>query len=383
MTDLDEWIARALREHADGHVDTDRLMTAAVNGGRARRRRRRAVIGAALGVAVVLGTGVALRMPSAAPPQPTVTPSPVVVTPPLAPGVPGAATRPDLVGTDPGLLHFGIDPTVAKPVAWRSAGQAESMRLDLGGGVQAMAIVAADPQSAEIGDPSQLHDIGPDRTGDSTSDTDPDRTGRSDPGSRYNGVIRRLDQPARGWVLRWQPAPGLYARVSALGDTDAEIRRTAAALRFDEARRCVAPIRLTALPQGARISECDVSVRRLAWPRTANVTGTTTPTQMPGGVSDQTEVALIVKLDGKATLPVRLYYSPRPPSGDRGKANREIAGRPVFDMGDFWHVLGIPNTLLSMGYENRWERSPTDAEVSTVIGGLRVADDLGEPASWE
>ncbi|WP_433312366.1 hypothetical protein ACQP0U_27060 [Micromonospora sp. CA-269861] len=384
MTDLDERIARALREQADGPVDTDSLLTAAVNGGRARRRRRRAVIGAALGVAVLLGAGVALRTPSAAPPQPAVTPSPVVVTPPRAPGIPGAAAQPALIGSDPQLLHFGVDPSAAKPVAWRSAGDVESMRLDLGGGVQAMAIVAADPHTAEIGDPSQLSDIGRDKASAVTSDADrasPDRV--VDPASRYNGVIRQLDRVTRGWVLRWQPVPGLYVRVAALGETSAEVRRAAAALRFDEARRCVAPVQLTALPPGARISACEVAVRQLFWPRIVNVTGTTTPTQMPIATSDDTEAALTVALNGAATLPVRVYYSPRPSSTDRAKANRTIAGRPVFDMGDFWHVLGIPNTLLSMGHENRWERSPTDAEVSTVIGGLRVADDLGDPASWE
>ncbi|MGI5523525.1 hypothetical protein ACQEUX_21710 [Micromonospora sp. CA-259024] len=379
MTDLDERIVRALREQADGPVDTDQLLTAAVNGGRARRRRRRAVIGTALGITVVLGAGVALRTPSAAPPQPAVTPSPVVVTPPRAPEVPGASARPDLVGTDPGLLHFGVDPTVAKPVAWRSAAGVESMRMDLGGGVQAMAVVAVDPRAAETGDPSQLHDIGPDQASAATSDKDVAPPGLP----RYNGMIRQLDRVTKGWVLRWQPVPGLYVRVAALGETNAEVRRAAAALRFDEARRCVAPVQLTALPPGARIRACEVAVRQLFWPRTVNVTGTMTPTQMAVPALDRTEAALTVALNGAATLPVRLYYSPRPSNPNRDKANRTIAGRPVFDMGDFWHVLGIPNTLLSMGHENRWERSPTDAEVSTVIGGLRVADDLGEPATWE
>ncbi|MEU8116444.1 hypothetical protein [Micromonospora sp. NPDC048947] len=384
MTSLDERIARALREQADGPVDTDSLLTAAVNGGRARRRRRRAAIGAALGVAVMLGAGVALRTPSAAPPQPAVTPSPVVVTPPRAPGVPGAAERPAAIGTDPQLLHFGVDPTAAEPVAWRSAGQVESMRLDLGGGVQAMVIVAADPRTAETGDPSQLRDIGPDRADAGTNDKDHAPPGQGvDAASRYNGVIRQLDRVTKGWVLRWQPVPGLYVRVAALGETSAEVRRAAAALRFDEARRCVAPVQLTALPPGARITACEVAVRQLVWPRIVNVAGTTTPTQMPVAASDATEAALTVALDGAATLPVRLNYTPRSSSPDRATANRTIAGRPVFDMGDFWHVLGIPNTLLSMGHENRWERSPTDAEVSTVIGGLRVADDLGEPASWK
>ncbi|MEU8329959.1 hypothetical protein [Micromonospora sp. NPDC048839] len=384
MTNLDERIARVLREQADGPVDTDSLLTAAVHGGRTRRRRRRAAIGAGLGVAMLLGAGVALRTPSAAPPQPAVTPSLVVVTPPRAPGIPGAAASPALVGSDPQLLHFGVDPSAAKPVAWRSAARVESMRLDLGGGVQALVIVAADPRTAETGDPSQLFDIGPDNAYAADSEKDLASPGPGvDAASRYNGVIRQLDRVAKGWVLRWQPVPGLYVRVATLGETSADIQRAAAALRFDEARHCVAPIRLTALPPGARISACEVAVRQLFWPRIVNVAGTTTPTQMPVTDSDHTEAALTVALQGAATLPVRLFYSPRPSSPDRSKANREIAGRPVFDMGDFWHVLGIPNTLLSMGHENRWERSPTDAEVSTVIGGLRVADDLGEPASWK
>ncbi|MFI6264700.1 hypothetical protein [Micromonospora sp. NPDC051006] len=366
MTDLDERIARVLRDHADGPVDTNRLMSAAVNGGRARRRRRRTVLGAALGVAVALGAGVALRTPSPAPPTPAVTPSPTVVTPPRAPGVPGAAARPDLVGTDPGLLHFGVDPAAAEVVAWRSAARVESMRLDLGGGRQAMVVLAADPEVAEIGDSSQLFEIG----------------GGLAKASAFNGLAHRLDRVTNGWVLRWQPVPGLYARVATLGDTDAEVRRAAAALRFDETRRCVAPIRLTALPQGARITGCEVATRELAWPGVLTRAQSPTPTPMPARAVDQTTATLTVALDAKASMPVRLRYSPRPVD-DRQKANRTIAGRPVFDMGDFWSVLGIPHTDLSLGHENRWQRPPTDAEVETLIGGLRVADDLGEPTTWQ
>ncbi|MFC3501025.1 hypothetical protein ACFOOK_08620 [Micromonospora krabiensis] len=383
MTGLDERIVRALRENADRPVDAERLLTAAVNGGRARRRRRRAVLGAALGVAVALGAGgVVLRTPSAAPPTPAVTPSPAVVTPPRATGVPGAAARPELVGTDAGVLHYGVDPAVAEVVAWRSATGVESMRLDLGGGRQAMVVVAADAFVAETGDPAQLRDVGVGRLSTGTADDDRAPSGRPDYASLYRGLAHRLDQVTNGWVLRWQPVPGLYARVATTGDTAAEARRAATALRFDEARRCVAPIRLTALPPGARITECDVSARTLAWPRVQTSSGRSTPTPMPVVPADETSVTLRIALSGDATLPVRLDHSPTM-GEERNTANRTIGGRPVFDMGDFWHVLGIPHTLLSMGWENRWERSPTLAEVTTVIGGLQVADDLGEAATWE
>ncbi|MEU8297882.1 hypothetical protein AB0C04_11410 [Micromonospora sp. NPDC048909] len=381
MTDLDERITRALRDHADGPVDTNRLVTAAVNGGRARRRRRRAVLGAALGVAVALGAGVALRTPSSALPTPAVTPSPTVVTPPRAPGVPGAAARADLVGTDPGLLHFGVDPAAAEVVAWRSAAGVESMRLDLGGGRQAMVVIAADPWVAEIGDSSQLHDVGIGQLNGRTESNDRDASRRADYALMYQGLAHRLDRVTKGWVLRWQPVPGLYARAATLGDTDAEVRRVAAALRFDEARRCVAPIRLTALPRGARITECEVATRELAWPRVVTMAKTPTP-PVPVQAVDRTTAVLTVALDAKAIMPVRLDYSTSS-RDNRQKANRTVAGRPVFDMGDFWYVLGIPHTHLLMGHENRWQRPPTDAEVDTLIGGLRVADDLGEPTTWQ
>ncbi|MEH0845444.1 hypothetical protein V6U81_23930 [Micromonospora sp. CPCC 205711] len=382
MTDLDERIARTLREHADGPVDTGRLVTAAVNGGRARRRRRRAVVGAALGVAVALGAGMALRTPTPAPsPTPAVTPSPTVVVPPRAPGVPGAAARPGLVGSDRAVLHFGVDPAVGQPVAWRSADRVETMNLDLGGGVLALVAVGADPQKVEFGT-NFPYDIGPDEVDRSGQGEERDRR-PGDAASRYNGLPRRLDEVTRGWVLRWRPAPGVYARVATLGDTDAEVRRVAAALRFDEARRCVTPMRLTTLPKGAWIGECEVSVRELPWPSEANRARRLPPGSGPAGPVERTSAVLTVRMANWASLPVRLHYSAETENDPRIPVHRTVGPWKVFESGYFKDVLGIPHTHLSMGRELSTDKGPYDADVFTVIRGLRVADDLGEPTSWE
>lgn len=100
MTDLDQRIASALRERADGDVDTDRLLRGSRTLGRRRQARRRITAGTALTLVGVLGLvgvvradvgGLAERLPWAAT-TPATPPPPV---PPPADGVPGRPpTRP-------------------------------------------------------------------------------------------------------------------------------------------------------------------------------------------------------------------------------------------------------------------------------------------------
>lgn len=245
MTDLDERIVRTLRERAEGTVDTDRLTSRAVAGGRVRRRRRRAGAGLALGVAAVLGFTVAtgVGLPERVRPPDAAAPDAATAAPPRLENVPGAAARPDLVGTDPQVLHFGFDPARARYRGWHVGFGVESIRVEVDGGRPVSVALA---RSADALWEYAVEGLPPGATG---------MTG----GTVFDGTDRLHREGGTSiWIRLWQPAPGLYARAAVTAVTAQEIEVAVGALRLGEARRCVAPVRLTTLPAGARLDQCTV-----------------------------------------------------------------------------------------------------------------------------
>ncbi|MFJ6198579.1 hypothetical protein [Micromonospora sp. NPDC092111] len=357
MTDLDQRITDALRERAEGAVDTRRLTARAVAGGRARRRRRRMGAGVALGLTAVLGLGtlaglpgsgrgtVLPGLPGAGPKQ--VAPG-VVAAPPRVAGVAGAATRPDLVGTDPGLLHFGVDPVRARLLTWRTGRGVEGGRLELPGG----RVVAVDLGTEVAAVEDSAHD----------GMAYPARPATA---ADFDGRVRQVPpggpggQP--GWFLRWQPVPGLYARVHTVATDDADLREAVAALRLDEAHRCASPLRLTALPPAARLATCEV-----------NVIG------FPGSL----DVRLTVSRSPDQQLEVRLEYRSGI-AGSRTEGNRTINGRAayLYPQGGELELLGLEKAHLVARFGWPYEGF-TDDDAATVLGGAVVATDLTRPETW-
>ncbi|MFE0530684.1 hypothetical protein ACFW0V_24120 [Micromonospora parva] len=349
MTDLDERIISTLREHAEGQVDVSRLTSGAVARGRARRMRRRAAVGGtALGVVTVLGLGVAgggvlpVRVPwtGAKPAAQAAMPAP-------ADGVPGALTRPDLVGKDPGLLHFGVDPVHARYLSWRSADGLESAQLDLGGAAPVSFSLARSAGVAE-----EVHLEG-------------DRYVPAVMIPPYDGQLTQfsLDIPDSDpiWVLRWQPVPGLFARLRTVAPTDAALQAARSALRLDVAHRCSAPVRLTAMPAGAWNAGCEVSVANL-------------PTAL--------DVSLVVNGSGFRSMEVRLRY-PHGIVGDRPEPNATAGGRPVHvsAQGETMELLDVPKAQVTAGW-GRPNEGFTEEDAATVLGGVQVAEHLDRPATW-
>ncbi|MGC4867905.1 hypothetical protein ACLQ3B_21020 [Micromonospora sp. DT53] len=348
MTDLDQRIISTLREHADGQVDIGRLTTAAVARGRARRVRRRAAVGGtALGVAAVLGLGVAGGggLPVEVP-WTGAKPAVRSATPAAAPGVPGALARPDLVGKDPGLLHFGVDPARARYLSWRSADGLESAQLELGGSAPVSFHLARSAGVAE-----EVH-------------LESDRLIPAVAIPPYDGELTRFSM-ADGvdpiWVLRWQPLPGLFARLRTVAPTDAALQAARSALRLDVAHRCSAPMRLTALPAGAWSAGCKVTV-----------------TDLP----DALDVSLIVDGRGDRSMEVRLQY-PHSIVGDRQEPNATAAGRPVYvyPQGEKMELLDIAKAHVTAGW-GLPQSGFTEEDAATVLGGVQVAEHLDRPATW-
>ncbi|MEU2614928.1 hypothetical protein ABZ570_25585 [Micromonospora sp. NPDC007271] len=353
MTDLDQRIASVLRERAEGEIDTDRLLDRSRAVGRRRRVRRRAATGTTLALVGVLGfaamagpdlPGLPGRLPWTA-----ATPAVAVPVPPPVDGAPGAAQRPELVGTDPQTLHFGVDPAKARQVTWRSGRGVEGSRLDLGGGRQ----VALDLSTDVVAVEESVHE----------GMTYPDRPATA---ADFDGRIRRVPpsgpggQP--GWFLRWQPVPGLFARVHTVGADDRALREAVAAVRLDEAHKCASPLRLTTLPPDARLASCEVSVI---------------------GFPDSLDLLLTVNRPEDQRLDVRLEYRSRI-SGSRSEGNRTIGSRAayLYPQGGELELLGIPKAHLTVrfGWPNQ---GFTEADATTVLAGAQVAKDLSDPETWD
>lgn len=265
--------------------------------------------------------------------------------PPRAAGVPGAAQRPDLVGADPQVLHFGVDPAKGRYLGWEVSGQIESVRFDAGGG---RAVTVEVARSTAAFDERGIEGWPVDVVQDTT----------------FDGSIQRVapSSGSPGYVTWWRPANGLYARASMTGEDPFALTRAITALRWDEARRCGGPLRLTALPVGSRVDRCSVDVS--SFPGTVNVV-----VNLYRGTSGM----MFVRLQYNAGI-----------VGKRTDSNRTVGGRPayLYPQGDELELLGLPKAHLVASFGRPMEGF-TEADATTVLAGAQVAKDPGDPETWE
>ncbi|QLQ37530.1 hypothetical protein [Micromonospora robiginosa] len=343
MTDLDERIASVLRERADGEIDMRRLTTRAVVGGRRLRRRRQALVAVGVAVIALLGGAAAVGPGLGRPFLPTGSGG---VAPPLLPSVPGAAEAPAAVGTDGGVLHFGIDARKARYLRWQVAGAIESVSLDVGEGRPVVVELTNSPDALRL----------------SSAEGVPFDVSSLAVAGAFDGSTTRLTVAGMPlWVRQWQPAPGLYARASISAGADAGLATAAEALRLTEARRCTAPVRLSAFPDGARLSSCSVDVD--TFPKLLNVRLSV------GGPGDEVMTVSYLYTDEAAPT-----YSP---------GNTSIGGRPayLYPKGDRLELLGFPKSRLLADFG--WPQSGFDRQdAALVLGGADVASNPTDPATW-
>lgn len=354
MTDLDQRIASVLRERAEGEIDTHRLLRSSRARGRRRQLRRRAVTGSALALVGVLGfvgvTGTDLGGLSGRLPWTAASPTVAAPVPPRADGVPGAAQRPDLVATDAAVLHVGVDTTRARYLGWTArAGLFEQVRLRVGNG---------QPVTVEVSRDADLF------TGMGIENFP---ITAAQERHAYDGTVWPVSGTRNGLIMFWRPVAGLYARASTLGGDRAGLKRAVEALRWNEARRCATPFRLTTLPTGATVTGCSVDVAAL-----------------PGGVN----AALTIRRD-RSDMRVRLQYLAEM-AGTRSDSNRTVGGRPayLYPDGTQLELLDIPKAHLiaDFGWSIEGITRPTgftEADATTLLAGARVAKDLSRPETWE
>jgi hypothetical protein len=229
---MDEMIATALRERAEGDVHVERLL-GAVRAGVRRQRRRRflAGCGAAAVVATLVGAAGAVALPGRGPDARTGEPARAEFPrPPAAGFVPTAAESPEVLNSDPGLFHLDLTGLSDwRWVAWAATDSFEELNVEASESGGQVRVVAAR-------DPVWLGEWGtgaaPARVGEVPAETI-DRQGEH--------------------LVRWQPRAGIWAQVSA-GSTDIAII-VAERLRLDRVYRCAVPFRLTG-PGLPRTGKC-------------------------------------------------------------------------------------------------------------------------------
>jgi hypothetical protein len=177
----------------------------------------------------------------------------------------------------------------------------------------------------------------------------------------FDGTVREVPGQAGGLILSWRPVNGLYARASTAGRDRTALRRAVDALRWNQARRCAGPLRLTTLPPGATLLDCDVDA-----------------SAFPGGVNAR--FTLVRGQD--ATMRVNFDHASQL-AGSRTEGNRTVDGRSayLYPDGTRLEVLGIPKAHLIATFGGL-DKGFTEADATVVLAGVRVADDLTDPRTW-
>lgn len=349
-TDLDRRLAATFKDRAGGDVDPAPIVERARRRGRRLRLRRRGLIGGAAAAACAVLAALALVIPAGRAPDGATVPAAAPALPD-APGQPGAATRPDLVGTDPGVVHFTADALVAgaEYATWSAGRGAESVEFHGPSGqarvVLARSVATLDALRQTLGSsgrpqpPTEVRVGG--RPGIAWMDPSP------------------FDSPDL-WFVRWQPVDGLWAQLDIYATARDEATGAAGRVRFDGAGRCVVPFRLRSLPPGARLLECSVKLGRAA----------------RGAFADG---SLVVGDGSGRWLTVRAQ---RAPAGAGAGAGDLVAGA--------YRVGRQGSDVLEMFVEpchveaflNGWGHGYTESQALTVLGGYQPARDIDQPDTW-
>jgi hypothetical protein len=357
-TDLGPILTESLRDRAGRDVDPAPIVRAAVaRGARLRRRRQAATMVAAMvavaGVVATAAVGLPSRepAPATAPLQTDV----VALRLPMADGLPGAAQRPDRVGAEPQILHFGVDRIITP----------RTDRLTM--------TVRSGTESAEVvGDDRRVH-VGVARTVEGLPGPMLPQIAmpllaseRVYVGGRP-GTVSRTEQEPIGpeglgwWEVRWQPGDGVWARVHAWTTTKQEALAVATVVSFDSARRCAVPFRLPSMSAGAAVEKCELTM--------------STAFQ---------EAELRILDDRWRSLLVRTKF---PQAGSGMKASSGFPAGPYSVRrlsSRAWAVTVPPYVVEAVALDGRPRRDlkQLERDVLEELGALRTVGKPDDPSTW-
>jgi hypothetical protein len=228
---MNETISAVLREHADGDIHIEHLLSTVRAGARRRRRDRIALAG---GAAVVIAASAVVTAAVIQRPGSTVAvpaPEAGVPRPPYTDRAPSVVQAPEVFGTDPTLFHLDLTELEGwKYLAWSSVTNHEELTMTTTSGAEVLV----------------------------EGDRDPDRLrtryGTPQPVT-VNGLPAEASTSGGRHVVRWQPIPRLWAQVIAPGPVEDAVR-IAERVRLDRVYRCAVPFRLTGITP-ARLVKCE------------------------------------------------------------------------------------------------------------------------------
>jgi hypothetical protein len=187
-----------------------------------------------------------------APPRLTVVAEGYLPTLPKAAADMSAAARPDLVGKDPAVLHFGVADLakVARSVTWATGPNLEIMQLERAPDKYSWVTLSSDSKvlDAEIRRRTGAYaDVG--------TDQDVHVGGQ-------RAVLRTIPtNDGVSYLMRWEPVSGVVAHVHVRAGLQHEVWELADRIRLNEATRCLVPFGLRHLPMNIRLLGCRVSLR--------------------------------------------------------------------------------------------------------------------------
>jgi hypothetical protein len=362
--DLDRVLSASLQAHADAGspIDPQPLLHTAVARGRRLRVRRRAATTALL-VTVFAGAAVTTALLPRHHPGTSLNPVPAPSSSraqadlgrlPAAGGQPGALARPDLVGSDPGLLHFSVDTLAdsSRRVTWTSAPGLETadvQRYDF-------QVFVALARSRQALDAPRLGYTGSPRTvmSDPVETSLGDRAATLRTSEPWDDTYQQA--PARVYSFVWQPVAGLWARGDVQTSSEERAAEILRQVHLDRAHRCVLPIRLA----GTTVADCEVALAE----------------DSPGVFSD----GHLTVLDGERRLRVQAAAVP-PGTADYPRSLRAGPYRVAADPnGHSWTML-VDGVFITATVETR-KHPFSQAEVLQILGDLRFADQVHNPGTW-
>ena len=296
MINIESTVVESMRARADTAPPTGGLHERVMNRAVGVRRRRRLVGGAAAAAVVVAAVAaVSLtpdggRAPSVVAEQkptltvPARTPGPTTF--PAVDGAPAAIDKPAAIGADPLVLHFDVylGSMSITTSEWATGPGYEKVGTPRDkNGEFVEAVIGTDPKVLDNrrtppGSAVLLADgtmvpaftetpAGTLTVGGRSGTLSTVTNGRLDdsmvPGKGSGAVGYMTSEDLPGFVLRWQPAAGIFALVQVVGYDRSLVERLAGALRLDHPQRCATPLRFTP-PAGGVVTGCRTSVRQTA-----------------------------------------------------------------------------------------------------------------------
>ncbi|MGV9763097.1 hypothetical protein [Micromonospora tulbaghiae] len=347
FSDLDQELATTLKHHAGGNIDPAPIVEHARRRGHRLRLRRRWLITGGTTAACAFLAAAVMVIPAGRAPDGATMPATALVLPD-APGEPGAIARPEVVGTDPGVVHFTTDSLVsgAWSATWSAGRGVESVEFR-GTAGQARFVLA---RSAATLDGLQ-------QTLSSAGRPQPPTDVRV--GGRPGVAWFDPSGDTKLWFVRWQPVDGLWAQLDIYATGHDEATDAASRVRFDGAHRCVVPFRLQSLPPGGRLLGCSVTLNR-----------------SERGSFDQ--ASLVIGDESGRWLTVRAQRVPgRDPMAADLVAGPYRARRQGSDVLEMFVKPCVVEAFLK-----GWGNGYTESEGLTVLSGYQPALDLDNPDTW-